>query len=107
MTCLMVDVIKFVNKVPKILAEKTENVSKSIGDQIHKYADLLSGEEKKEEDENAPVYMDSVHQKYLDSLRRAHKDIYMSLLDLSNSRGKTLETISQFVTNNLVALKNQ
>lgn len=106
MSCLIADVIKFVNSVPQLFAEKTESVSKSIGDKIHKYADLITGEEDEKEAEAAPVYMDSKHQKYLDSLRRAHKDIYASLLNLSNSREKTLTAVLQFVNNNLVGLKN-
>jgi hypothetical protein len=111
----MADIVKFLNVVPQAIAEKTENISKSIADKIHLYADKMSGvEEEIEEDDgkDVTVYVKKKHQVYLDALRRTHVDTYATLLAFSQSLAKSsssreqiLASVTKFVQKNISDLK--
>lgn len=117
MACIMTDIVKFLNVVPQAIAEKTENISKSIADKIHQYADKMSGvtEEAQGEDDgekDTTIYVKKKHQVYIDALRRTHEDTYKTLLAFSQSLAKSsssreqiLASLTQFVQKNIGDLK--
>lgn len=115
MACIMTDIVKFLNVVPQAIAEKTENISKSIADKIHQYADKMSGVTEEEEDDgekDTTIYVKKKHQVYIDALRRTHEDTYRTLLAFSQSLAKSsssreqiLASMTQFVQKNIGDLK--
>lgn len=84
MQCLA-DVVGFLNTIPNRLIEKTDKVSRSIGDKIQEYVDLLSAEDSVESQVNADEpRIPTKHKEYLDNMRRTRKETYNVLLDFYN-----------------------